>query len=213
MAITVFNDVIFRKCDISSGLTGRVIRQNRRVEQVSGHKQINAVWEQALREYEFGTVPMTLVEWQTLETLHEITLGGTYGMLLEDPHDFEVSSGVVSLVSGATYQLEKLYTHAGSARTSRRNITRPRLAGLVVNVSGVPIDGTGSPSGYDLDVDTGIITIHSAPAAANVTWTGVFYVPVHFMNDAIDWTLMRPGSDEDNRLFAGPSVVLQEIRE
>jgi uncharacterized protein (TIGR02217 family) len=213
MSITVFNDVIFRKCDIRSNLAGRLIRQNKRVEQISGHAQHNAMWDESLREYEFGIVPMTLVEWQTIETLHEITKGGAYGMLLEDPHDFEVTSGVVSLVSGDTYQLEKLYTHAGSARTSRRKITRPRLAGIIVNVSGVPIDGTGSPAGYDLDVDTGIITIASTPAASAVTWTGLFYVPVNFMNDAIDWTLVRAASDEDDRLFAGPSVVLKQIRE
>jgi hypothetical protein len=36
---------------------------------------------------------------------------------------------------------------------------------------------------------------------------------VHFQNDTIDWTMVRPGSDPDDRLFAGPSVVLQEIRE
>ncbi len=213
MAITVYPDVIVPKRVISSGLTGRLMRSNERNVQASGHGYINARWDQSLREYEFGVIPMSLLAWQDIETLHEITSGGAYGMLLEDPHDFEVTSGVVSLISGDTYQLEKLYTHAGSARTSRRKITRPRAAGIVINVSGVPIDPTGSPAGYELDVTTGIIQISSMPSASLVTWTGLFYVPVHFQNDTIDWTLMRPGSDDGDRLFAGPSVVLQQIRE
>jgi len=207
MAITVYSDVIVPKRVISAGLKGRLIRQNRRVQQVSGFAQINAGWEQGLREYEFGVIPMSLGAWQDIETLHEITFGGAYGMLLEDPKDSQVASGVVTALTSTTFQLEKLYTHAGSARTSRRKITRPRAAGFVLSISGVP---TGS---YTLDVLTGIVTIPSAPTASAVTWTGLFYVPVNFMNDSIDWTMVRPGSDPNTRLFAGPSVILQEIRE
>ena len=45
-----------------------------------------------------------------------------------------------------------------------------------------------------------------------LTWSGEFFVPVHFMEDEIGWDLARPGDMQD-RLIAGPSVVLQEIRE
>lgn len=45
-----------------------------------------------------------------------------------------------------------------------------------------------------------------------LTWSGSFYVPVQFAEDSIDWTLSRPG-DEDDRLFSGPSIPLIEVRE
>jgi hypothetical protein len=76
-------------------------------------------------------------------------------------------------------------------------------------VSGVPLD----PANYSLDVETGIVTIAAGPSASLVTWTGRFYVPVHFMSDTIDWTLVAPSQDPNARYLAGPSVVLQEIRE
>ena len=45
-----------------------------------------------------------------------------------------------------------------------------------------------------------------------LTWTGSFYVPVHFQDDVIDWD-MAAGGSLDNRLLAGPSVNLMEVRE
>ena len=56
-------------------------------------------------------------------------------------------------------------------------------------------------------------TAYKYPQASEaLTWSGNFYVPVHFMNDEIDWDLVRAGQF-DQRLLAGPSVVLQEVRE
>lgn len=49
------------------------------------------------------------------------------------------------------------------------------------------------------------------PAEA-LTWSGEFYVPVHFANDEIDWELVVSGSYA-GRVVAGPNVLLQEVRE
>ena len=59
---------------------------------------------------------------------------------------------------------------------------------------------------------TGRVTIPSGPTAANLAWTGRFYVPVHFQDDAIDWELVVAGQ-ADSRFLSGPSVVLVEVRE
>jgi hypothetical protein len=77
-----------------------------------------------------------------------------------------------------------------------------------------------SAANYTLDSRTGRITIPSLAASAaaslaavsTLAWKGSFYVPVHFMDDVIDWDLVLSGPAEQ-RLVAGPSVVLQEIRE
>jgi len=59
---------------------------------------------------------------------------------------------------------------------------------------------------------TGVVTIPSAPSAATITWSGSFYVPVHFQSDEIDWDMVRSGP-YDTRLLAGPTVTLSEVRE
>jgi hypothetical protein len=49
-------------------------------------------------------------------------------------------------------------------------------------------------------------------ADETLTWSGEFFVPVHFANDDIDWEVIVSGT-YDSRIVAGPSVVLQEVRE
>lgn len=49
-------------------------------------------------------------------------------------------------------------------------------------------------------------------ASETLTWSGRFYVPVHFMNDELDWELVRSGPSE-TRLIAGPSVALMQVLE
>lgn len=44
-----------------------------------------------------------------------------------------------------------------------------------------------------------------------LTWSGSFYVPVRFMSDDIDWTLVMGHPSTDSRLVEGPSVVLVEV--
>lgn len=210
MSIIVLATVIAPNSLWSSGARGKQMRRNSRVEVQSGKSQINIGWSRTLRQYEIGTVPLTVAQWQALEGLHEVTEGGAYGFLLQDPKDCSatVAMGKATLISApsTTYQLIKRYTSVGSALYKDRVITRPRASGFVVNISGAPT------ASYTLNVDTGVITIPAAPAAGNVTWSGVFYVPVHFASDQIDWDLAVAGA-ADSRLMAGPSVVLAEIPE
>lgn len=208
MAIIVLSDMILPNSVISSGVRGKNMRLNARVPVDNGFETINIIWTRTLRQFELGTVPMLVSAWQAVEAFHEITEGGAYGFLMEDPKDSIVSTGVASAVSSTVFQLHKRTIDAGSSRYKDRIITRPRAAGFVITNSGTPI----SSGSYTLDVTTGMITIPSAPAAANLAWTGRFYVPVHFMEDSIDWDLIAGGA-ASQRLLAGPSVILQEIRE
>lgn len=208
MAIIVLSDMILPNSVISAGVRGKNMRLNSRVPVDNGYETINIIWSRTLRQFELGTVPMTTPHWQAIEAFHEITEGGAYGFLMEDPKDSIVSTGVASAISSTVFQLQKRYIDTGSSRYKDRIITRPRAAGFVITNSGTPI----SDASYTLDVTTGRITIPSAPTAANLAWSGHFYVPVHFMEDSIDWDLLSGGTS-DQRLLSGPSVVLQEIRE
>lgn len=208
--IEILPTVIMPNSLISAGVSGKNIRRNRRAELASGEKKINIGWSVPYRQFTFGTVPLTVSQWQALEGLHEVTEGGAYGFLMLDPKDSfaTVLNGKATLISAPahTYQLIKTYTSVGSSLTKNRTIKRPILAGFAPFASGSPI---GS---YSLNVDTGVITIPSDPVASTVTWLGRFYTPVHFENDEIDWDLVI-GGPADARFMAGPSVVLTEVRE
>lgn len=207
MPITVLNDVILPNSVLSSGVRGKNARQNSRVALNNGYQSINIVWSKSLRQFEVGFVPMRVDAWSALEAIHEITEGGAYGFLMEDPKDCRVTvaEGRASLVSAGVYQLQRRYTDVRSARYKDRAITRPRAAVFAIFANGVPVAHT-------LDATTGRVTIASAPTASTLTWSGSFYVPVHFMEDSLDWEMVAPGPAEQ-RFLAGPSVILQEVRE
>lgn len=73
---------------------------------------------------------------------------------------------------------------------------------------------------YTLATDTTGKTITFGAAAAHkypqpdeaLTWSGQFYVPVHFRDDKLDWEMVVSGP-RDSRYISGPSVWLDEIRE
>jgi uncharacterized protein (TIGR02217 family) len=127
MSITVLPDVILPNSVISSGVRGKNMRRNDRVQTDSGDLSINIGWTSTLREFEVGIVPMRVDQWRAIETLHEITEGGAYGFLMEDPKDNHVTSGgaLAELESGG-YQLVKRYADPRSGRTKDRRITRPQ---------------------------------------------------------------------------------------
>jgi uncharacterized protein (TIGR02217 family) len=215
-ALEVLPTLIMKNKVLSSGAQGHLMFQNRRVQQVSGHIIVNATWEQMLHVYDLSTIQLQRADWQYLQTLHRLTGGGHKGFLLEDPVDYKAvtvaldssTSGVVTGLTSTTFQLYKRYTETVSALYADRKITRPQAVGFVVSVSGTPLGGAD----YSLNTVTGVVTIASAPSASAVTWSGRFYVPVHFQSDMVDWQLEVPGP-EDFRFFSGPNVILQEVRE
>jgi uncharacterized protein (TIGR02217 family) len=211
VSIQILTDVIVPNSLWSVGVQGRQIRRNARAQSQSGVMAINIIWSHTLRQYTFGSVPLTIDQWQTLEGLYEVTDAGAYGFLAQDPKDFTAddTTGKLSLISGTTYQLLKRYTSIGSAQYRDRTIRHVKAVGFVLKLSGTPLTLT---SDYTFNADTGVVTIPSTPAAANLSWSGLFYVPIHFASDEIEWELVAGGS-EDQRYLAGPQIVFDEVRE
>jgi uncharacterized protein (TIGR02217 family) len=215
MAITVFSDLFMPRLVIEAGVRGTQLRRNSRVTTVSGDESINVMWTRTLRQYEVGFVPMRRAAWQAIEALHEITHGGAYGFLMKDPKDsyVDVTQGVAAKISVSGYQCYKRTLEPVSGRYSDRKITRPQATDFKLYVNNVEIlPGLGFDE-YWVNTDTGLMTIPSGPDPALVTWRGHFYVPVHFMDDNIDWQMVVPSQDPDARFVAGPSTMLQEVAE
>jgi uncharacterized protein (TIGR02217 family) len=210
MTITVLSDVVLLNGPIQASVKGRNTRKNQRVSSASGQEWINiGPQDKTIREFDIELGPVRRALWIQLESLHEVTEAGAYGFLLQDPKDCTVSgtAGIVAAQTGGGYQAFKRYTEPTSGRHKDRKITRIRAAGLQVFVNGVS-------TSFTVDANTGTFTsITGNPAANTVTWTGVFYVPVHFLNDTIDWQMDVAGTDPEGRFIAGPSVTLREILE
>lgn len=205
MPVSILNDVILSDDEIAANLRGKNARMNSRVDLNNGYKTVNIVWSRTLREFEISAVPMSKSAWAGIQAIFEITEGGAYGFLIEDPSDSTVTDGVLTEVSAGVYQVYKRYIDTRSSRYKDRIITRPRAAGFAVYNLGVPVAHT-------LDPNTGLVTIASEPDAEDLEWAGRFYVPVHFMDDSLEWEVARPGS-ETTLLVSGQSINLQEIRE
>lgn len=307
MSLTVYPDVILGASIIAAGIRGKNMRSNIRVSTASGAMQINVRWTRSLRQYELGVVPLSIEQWSQIEALHEVTEGGAYGFLMQDPKDRVVSplEGFLQAVNAnltmgtvgkgfgvPTYRLIKRYSINATARFKDRMITRPQSNALIYKNTALLSSGT-APGQFTLDVNTGVVSIQEDASAYlasasvgtttsldfgagnfaslfvvggrlwlqgvsgtasstlnnkshevlsvsgntmvintstvglsltgalgkrypqptdNLTWSGGFYVPVHFLEDEIDWDLVRPG-DLPERLIAGPKVILQEVRE
>lgn len=210
MTIPILSTVIAPDSLWSATVRGKLQRRNRRAENIGGYKQINVLWSNSLRRWEFGTLPMTLAVWRALEALYEVTDAGASGFLVHDPSDCVVSNAYGRAIDANTvantYQLVERKTTPTGSLTHDRTIRRLDASSFLLYLSGV-LHGT-----YTLDANTGIVTIPADPTAANISWAANTYVPVHFENDDLDWDLELAG-DEEARLFIGPSVTLVEIRE
>jgi hypothetical protein len=309
-ALTVYNDVILPlRVARAAGVRGKSMRRNDRAMVQGGYQTVNKVWSRTLRQYEFGSIPMLVSVWQTLEALWEVTDAGAYGFLMADPKDSAVALteglmypyttalvGAIGLGYGVpVYKMYKRYTSIGSTRTKDRAITRPQ-ATPTLKRAGSTVTLGASAGNAAINYDTGTVTFVAdssstvtavTPGATTVvtltaalaglaigqrlylsgltgtiattlnglshaitnitggglnvytlstvttglawtaagsgykypqaseamTWSGNFYVPVHFAGDDLDWELEAGGPSEAARLIGGPSVLLEEVRE
>lgn len=158
-----------------------------------------------------------------------ITLGGGAGQaalnvdtgvvtLVQD-----ISQGILSITAGATTVIN--FTSGTPIVAAFSVGERVYLDGLtgtaaaVLNNLSHAITAKGATSLTVSTVTTGLSagasvgTAYRYPQATEaLTWSGSFYVPVHFAGDDIDWSLAAGGPAE-SRLIVGNSITLQEVRE
>lgn len=186
MSLTVYSDIILSPRKIGASLQAKVMRNNTRVQTQSGYQSININWTRSLRQFTFGVVPMPMAAWGAIRSIFELTEGGAYGLLLEDPSDFRVSTvdgflqplalgvsaGAIGLGYGVpTMQLNQRITYL--SRTKDRPITRPRATsdGTVIYRGGAAVAAGASPGNVAVNADTGVATFvaDSSSTVTNVT--------------------------------------------
>lgn len=171
MSIIVFNDVIMPASVIAAGVRGKQMRRNSRATTQGGFVSANVVWSRTLRQYELGYVPMLASQWLAIEGLHEVTEGGAYGFLMQDPKDtaathsdgvlWPYNSGALVGVGGVgygvpTYKMHKRYTSSGSTRYKDRSVTRPKSVAQLKR-GGVTVTLGGGAGQAAIDYDTGTV--------------------------------------------------------
>lgn len=134
----------------------------------------------------------------------------------------DASQNVTAVTVGATTQVTLAAPLAGlvvGGRLWLQDLTGTDAALLnnlshqITNISG------GGLNVYTLATNTAGKTITAAGTGKkypqpdeSLRWSGEFYVPVHFVSDDLDFDVVL-GGDVDDRLIAGPNVVLMEVRE
>lgn len=132
----------------------------------------------------------------------------------------DATRSVVAVAVGATTQVTLASAIAGFSVGGRlwlqglSGADAALLNGMsheITNIAGAVYTLATNTVGKTITVGSG--QGHKYPQPSEIlSWSGGFYVPVQFANDAIEWDLMRPGLYDD-RLIAGPAVPLIEIRE
>ncbi|MNX55087.1 hypothetical protein D3C86_858360 [compost metagenome] len=140
-----------------------------------------------------GPVKVTFVA-DVSQNVTAVTVGATTQVSL--------ASAIAGFVVGGRLWLQDLLG-ADSVLLNNRSHEITNIAGsvytLATNTAGKTITAGGTGKKYPQPDET-------------LTWSGGFYVPVQFANDAMDWDLARPGKYAE-RLIDGPTVPLIEIRE
>lgn len=123
-----------------------------------------------------------------------VTVGATTQVTL--------AAALSGLAVGGRLWLQGL-TGADAALLNSQSHAITAIAGAVYTLGTVTTGKTITAAGQGVQLPQPTDTL---------TWSGGFYVPVHFVNDEIDWQLDSGGA-YDTRLLSGPSVVVQEVRE
>jgi uncharacterized protein (TIGR02217 family) len=127
---------------------------------------------------------------------------------------------VSSFIVGATTTVRFANTTFSSQLASGGRLYLSGVSGTAATVLNDKSHEIVSVSGTDVVINTSTSGLTASSGngfkypqpADTLTWSGEFYVPVHFANDEIDWEIVL-GGPYTNRLVAGPSVVVQEVRE
>lgn len=179
---------------------------------VSGHEKRNVDWSRARGEWDAAYGIQTKEEFEDVLNLFYAGFGMAYGFRFKDWSDFEVGDNATSIPQAllpvgdgveVDFQCIKRYQVGGFFHD--RTLTRLVAGTVRVFVDAVEQTET---THYTVDLNTGIITMVTAPAAAEVVGViAEFDVPVRFGVDKLDinMAIFNAGTI--------PAIPLIELRE
>jgi uncharacterized protein (TIGR02217 family) len=174
----------------------------------SGRERRNANWSEMRHSWEVSQAVKTEEQFKAVRAFFLSVGGQRDGFLFMDWADYKVAitEGVVEGIDGTHFQLQKQYVSFDI--TTLREINKPVAAKFSLRNSGIPLVLT---SDYTLDATTGIVTTMTTRTAANLTWSGEFYVPARFGTDDLKTTIINR-NPSNGLLMAWDSVPIVELR-
>lgn len=144
----------------------------------NGKEVRNVNWTKAKRRFSAMYQNFTPLRFAFLLHAFHASAGSAYPFRMKDATDYQVTLGALGTTPGVNktpVQLVKVYTFGSLTRT--RTIVKPNATDFQLFENGVAKAGS-------LDTTTGLFTpTANWTAAATLTWTGTFDVPVRFASD------------------------------
>jgi uncharacterized protein (TIGR02217 family) len=144
----------------------------------SGREARNGNWQYPRHAWDVSQGIKSQADFETVRAFFMSKRGRLHGWRFKDWGDYTctVADGRATALTSTTFQLIKRYT--SGSESMDRLIQKPVTGTVAVFVSAVPAT-------FTVDTTTGIVTIAAAPAAADITWSGEFDVPMRFDTDQL----------------------------
>ena len=158
----------------------------------SGREARNTPWAHGRRRYDIGGAARTLDELHALIAFFEARRGRLHGFRFRDFLDWKscppqqtpsALDQTIGVGDGAARLFALVKTYGGGESAYVRPIAKPIGDSVLIAVNGVAL----SPSAFDVDTTTGIVTLDVAPAASATISAGfLFDTPVRFDIERLD---------------------------
>jgi uncharacterized protein (TIGR02217 family) len=176
---------------------------------VSGHEKRNADWSRTRGEWDASYGIQSKADFKGVVDLFYASIGMAYGFRFKDWQDFEVGTvavpqALLPVGDGVETNFQAIKRYQYGAFFHDRVLTR-LVSGVRVWLDAVE---QTNPTEFTVDLNTGIITMVTAPAAAEVvSIVAEFDVPVRFGTDKLNISMAT--------FDAGtiPAIPIVELRE
>lgn len=147
-------------------------------------------------------------EYQTvLDAWYIVNFTPYEGLRVKNWRDFRATAAntTLTLITGATWQLQRLHTFAGI--NFKRDIKKPCASPAIVITRNR--SGSFTTASATVDTTTGIATISGHVSGDTYTWSGEFDIPMTFSKN--EWSATLDGGGGDVYAVSG-SIEMEEIR-
>ena len=193
--------------DLTFGAQGGPVFNTARSMTVGGFEQVNKNWVAPLHRYNVQHCIKTESDFDEILNFFYVVSGAFDGFRFKDWNDYQdAGNGVLTLVTGSTYQMFKTYTKGN--RTFNRKISKPVAGVQIFRIRSSVITNITSTS--TITFTTGQVVVTGHQSGDVYRWTGEFDVPVRFMNDELLYTIVNK-SGAEFLIDSGP-INLMEIR-
>lgn len=181
--------------DIALGAQGGPVRSTDIVTLVSGVEERNQRWFASRRQFDARYGVKNRSDMREVLDFFEERRGRFHSFLWHDAIDFSTAKTdavlsafdeVIGQGDGSTTSFQLVKSYGASFDPYARKITKPVTATLQVAVNAVTL----SAPDFSVNVETGMVTLLSAPALGHAITAGFeFDIPVRFETDRLDIAL------------------------